>query len=115
MAIQLKSNFAEAYNNRGLTYFTKGEIERSIEDLNKAIELKPDYTEAYYNRGIVWSHQQQWEKARLDLTIAKVMRKDNIESYQHVNKYVTDFEQKYNVKLPEDIAALLTPRNHSNS
>ena len=52
---------------------------------------------------------QKWEKAKSDLTIARNMGVDIITSFHNVYASVADFEQKHNVKLPGDIAALLTP------
>ena len=51
MAIALKPDFAEAYNNRGNALW---DLQRPVEALasyDKAIALKPDYAEAYDNRG----------------------------------------------------------------
>ena len=87
-AIALKSDYANAYNNRGNAYNQKDEFERAIADLNKAIEINSNYALAYYNRGLAWLSLGEWEKARVDLTTARSM----------------------GVKLPADIAAMLTPQ-----
>ena len=108
-AIELKPNFAEAYNNRGLAYFAEGELEFAIEDLDKSIESNPNYAETYYNRAVVWSQMKRWEDARLDLRVANIIGKDSIPSFQHINRSVVNLEQISDVKLPEDIAAMLTP------
>src|SRR5262245_51729587 len=50
-AIQLKPDYADAYNNRGEAYLDKGDKERAFADFDKAIQLKPDYADAYNNRG----------------------------------------------------------------
>jgi tetratricopeptide (TPR) repeat protein len=41
-----------AYNNRGLAFFTLGEIEKAIGDYQTAIAQDPSYAEAYSNLGI---------------------------------------------------------------
>ena len=64
---------------------------------------------AYNNRGEAWLHLQEWEKAKEDLTTAKNMGWDIIDSFRNDYESVKDFEQKHNVKMPEDIAAMLTP------
>ena len=109
IAIQLNPNFAEAYNNRGYAYHKKGEIDRAIEDYDSAIQIKPDDVRFYNNRGIALLDLQEWGRAKSDLTIAKNMGVDIIALFHNAYASVTDFEQKHNVKLPEDIAALLTP------
>ncbi len=39
--IELKPDYAFAYNNRGNVYDDKGEYDKAIGDYNKTIELKP--------------------------------------------------------------------------
>ncbi len=53
-AIQLKPDYAEAYNNRGFAYYLKGNEERAIADYTRAIELRPNYPKAYNSRGVVY-------------------------------------------------------------
>ena len=108
-SIQLNPDFADAYNYRGIAYKNKGKIDRAIEDYDQAIQLKPDNVSFYNNRGIALLHLQEWEKAKSDLTIAKNMGVDIIALFQNSYSSVADFEQRYNVEIPEDLAALLTP------
>jgi tetratricopeptide (TPR) repeat protein len=53
-AIQLKPDYAEAYNDRGFTYYLKGDAERAIADYTRAIELRPNYPKAYNSRGVAY-------------------------------------------------------------
>ena len=108
-AIQLDPDLAEAHNNLGLVYLKKGEYDRAIKNFDKAIQLKPDYANAHCNRSGIWLNLHKWEKARSDLTIAQNMGVDIIALFHNAYASVADFEQKHNVKLPEDIAAMLTP------
>ena len=108
-SIQLNPNFADAYNYRGIAYRNKGEIARAIEDHDQAIQIKSDNVLFYNDRSIVLLQAQEWEKAISDLTIARNMGVDIITSFHNAYASVADFEQKHNVKLPEDIAAMLTP------
>ena len=107
--LKLDPNSADAYNNRGYAYHKKGEIDRAIEDYDKAIQIKPDDVRFYNNRGIALLDLQEWERAKSDLTIARNMGVDIIALFRNAYANVADFEQKHNAKLPEDIAALLTP------
>ena len=109
-AIELNSKFAEAYLGRGFVYFLKGEVKCAIKDYNKAIELNPELAEAYLGRGIYWLYLQKWQEARSDLAVAKNKGADIIKEFCDTFKNVAEFEQKYDVKLPEDIAAMLTQR-----
>ena len=53
---------------------------------------------------------QEWEKAKEDLTTARDKQENIIiEQFRKEYENVADFEQKHEIKLPEDIAAMLTP------
>jgi tetratricopeptide (TPR) repeat protein len=55
MAIRLRPDYAEAYNDRGHAYHWKGgNGDRAIADFTRAIELRPNYPTAYNNRGVVY-------------------------------------------------------------
>ncbi|MDE0484411.1 MAG: tetratricopeptide repeat protein [Candidatus Poribacteria bacterium] len=106
--LRLNPNSADAHNNRGHAYYEKGDFDRALEDYDQAIQLKSDNVLYYNNRGIALLALQEWEKAKSDLTIARNMGVDIIALFSNAYANVTDFEQKHNVKLPEDIAAMLT-------
>ena len=109
-AVELNPNNADPYNNRGGIYVKNAEYNRGLADYNEAIRLNPGSAETYYNRGVLWLILQEWEKAKEDLRIAREQQ-ENIVSTEFRKDYenISNFEQKHNVKLPEDIAALLTP------
>ena len=109
-AIELNPNYAIAYYNRGLAYGEKGDYERAIKDYSKTIDLQPDLAEAYYNRGEAWLHLKEWEKAKSDLTAARGMGINLITAFDYLYESVEDFEESNGVKLPEDIAVMLTPQ-----
>src|SRR5260370_42021352 len=52
-AIELNSQMADAYNNRGSAWLLKGNTEQAVADFSTAISIDPDFSEAYYNRGYV--------------------------------------------------------------
>ena len=107
-AIKWNPNDAQAYHSRGYTYYIKGAYDRAIADYNNTIVLNPDEAQAYNNRGMCWLHLQNWQGARSDLTIAKNKGMDIIAVFRDKYKNVGTFEQQYSVKLPEDIAVMLT-------
>ena len=109
-AIELEPSDANAYYNRGAAYGNKGQLRCAIKDFTKAIELKPDYACAYNNRGEARLHLQAWKDAKSDLISARDMGADIIASFHNSYSSVADFEQRNGVKLPEDIAAMLTPQ-----
>ena len=109
-AIKLDLNPADAYNNRGVVYVKRDDVTRALEDYTKAIELNPNRDIPYYNRGVVWLHLQEWEKAKTDLTAAKKKGMDIIASFRDGYKNVETYEKRHRIKLPEDIAHMLTQR-----
>ena len=111
--IKLKPSLAPPYLNRAVTYRLEGNFTQAIEDYNKAIELDPQLALAYYNRGEAWLHQREWEKARVDLITAKRIGMDVIAAFHDSYKNVETYEQRHRVKLPEDIALLLTQRRRT--
>ena len=48
-AIKINNNFAEAYNNLGLSELNLGDLEKALENFLIAIKLKPDYDNAHNN------------------------------------------------------------------
>ena len=109
-AIELKPDFAEAYDMRGIAYYEKGDYDWAIKDYDKVIELEPNNAKAYNIRGVTWLHLRKWDNANSDLTVASSKGLDIISVFREIHKNVAEFEQKYGVKLPEDIAAMLTQR-----
>ena len=109
--IQLQPNDAEAYNNRGVAYYRKGEINFAIKDYNRAMNLNPDFVaKVYCNRGEAWLRLREWGKAKSDLTAARDMGADIITSFRNEYASVPDFECINGVKLPEELATMLTPQ-----
>ena len=144
-AIELNPDFAIAYNNRGVVYGNKGDFDKAIQNLNKAIELDPELAEGYGNhgntyvlnvlkgdfdkaiqdlgaaidsnpedanayavRGLLRLHLREWQKAKADLTVAKDIGIDIAALFHNGYESVEDFEAENEVKVPEDIAALLS-------
>ena len=109
-AIELNPIHTEAYCNRGSAYFCNGEFDLAIADYTKAIKLDPDSGEVYCNRGLAWLVLQDWDKARTDLAAAKRIGLEVSTWFHKLYKSVADFERIIDAKLPENIAAMLTPK-----
>lgn len=107
IVINRNSEDAHAYNNRGDALLSQGKFNKAIKDYNTAIKLKPDYGFFYLNRSKAWLYLQEWEKARWDLTSARESGFNSIGLFHNDYQSIEDFEQKNNVQLPEDIAAML--------
>ena len=51
-AIEINSNFAQAYYRRGLANFDLGNIKTAIADYTQALAINSNYIDAYFARGI---------------------------------------------------------------
>ena len=80
-AIELKPDYAVAYNNRGNSRSNLSDNKGAIEDYNKAIELKPDDAEAYSNRGVSRSNLSDNKGAIEDYTKAIELKPDYADAY----------------------------------
>ena len=113
-AIALNPMDANPYVNRGSAYYDKGDYDRAIQDLDKAMVLEQNPADvyrnrgiAYYARGIAWLKQSEWDKAKADLAVAKEMRFNIAATLRREHGGIANFEQKYDIVLPNDIAAML--------
>jgi tetratricopeptide (TPR) repeat protein len=102
-AIQLKPDFAEAYNNRGFAYYLNGNPEVAIADFTRAIELRPNYPKAYNSRGVVYmTNGYESSKAIADFDRAIALKRDfryayinraNARLFRHPRLALADFHQ----------------------
>lgn len=70
-AIELKSNYWEAYVIRGTANAQKGELDKAISDFTEVIRLNPKDPNGYRNRSIAYAKKGEKEKALADVTEAK--------------------------------------------
>ena len=62
-AIQLKPDYPEAHNNRGIVLQELERFDEALQSYDRAIQLKPDYPEAYNNRGIALQELRRFDEA----------------------------------------------------
>ena len=83
-AIELKPDFAEAYNNRAYAYYSKYDgTGDPLSDLNRAIEIKPNFPHAYNTRGCVYMQSGHPDKAILDFNSAIQLQPDYPRAYRN--------------------------------
>ena len=58
---------AEAFNDRGVAYRLKGELDRAIQDYSQAIKLNGKFADAYNNRGVAYDRKGDYDRAISDL------------------------------------------------
>ncbi len=64
--LEINSEYADAYINRGNSYCHLMENDKAIKDYNKALEINPEIADAFYNRGIVYINLNEYDKAIKD-------------------------------------------------
>ena len=82
-ALSLKSDFADAYTNRGTAKAMLGQLEAAIADFDQALSLHPDDAEVYYNRGSVGFDLGDYEAVIADFDRAIHLKPDYIEAYSY--------------------------------
>ena len=105
-AIELNPDYLEAYNQRGYAFFSKMEYENAIKDFDYTIQNSPHDTVVNFFKGLAALYLQDWEKAK---SVFEADKKSSEKLFSMIYHSVSDFEQEYNVKLPADIAEMLTP------
>ncbi len=65
-AIDMDRFYADAFYNRGCSYYEVGRYDESISDLSRAIELDPGADEYYGQRSVVYLFNDQPDLAQAD-------------------------------------------------
>jgi len=111
--IELNPKLAEAFNNRGIAYKAKGELDKAIADYNQAIELNPKDAEAFNNRGIAYKAKGELDKAIADYNQAIELNPKDAEAMANLGrayqtkkdkekaKYWYEQALKYKAQLPD--------------
>ncbi len=68
------------YNNRGIIYLQRGELDKAITDFDAALQGGPDYL-VYYNRGRAWSQKGDYDRAIADLNQAIELYPNFVKAY----------------------------------
>ena len=92
-AIELDPNLAQAYFNRGDTYYRLHRYKVALVDLNRVIELDPNFAQAYFNRGNTYARLQQYEAALADYSRAIELELDPNFAQAHYNLGVSLYKQ----------------------
>ncbi len=82
-AIRLKPDYAEAFNNRGIARYAKGDLEGALQDYSEAIRLKPDYAIAFNNRGAARFATGDFETALQDYNEAIRLKPDYADAFHN--------------------------------
>jgi len=72
---------AIAYNNRGLAYQEKGEVDRAVADFTTAIKFSPNDARVYSNRGSAYATKGELDRAIANLSKAIALNPKYADAY----------------------------------
>ena len=91
-AIELDSDFAEAYSNRCLVFIQLGDYAQATEDCSTALTLNPNNTEAYLNRGLAYHRLRNYSGAIAEYNQVIERSQDDLRAYY--NRGLARFERQ---------------------
>src|SRR5262249_40518604 len=80
-AIELKPDYAIAFNNRCFAYYAKGEHDQAIRDCDHAIRLDSKQANFFVSRGNVLRKKHDYDQAMADYNEAIRLDPDNVNAY----------------------------------
>ena len=110
-AIFLNPDYADTYNNMGITLKEQGKLDEALTALNKALSIDPDNAEAYYNIGNALKEQGYLEEAIEAYTKALSVNPDltiihysisSIKTYKADDKHFLQVQKLYKIKSLSD-------------
>ncbi|MDA9989519.1 tetratricopeptide repeat protein [Paracoccaceae bacterium] len=89
-ALAIKPDYAEAYNNIGISLKELSRLDESVKAYNKALAIKPDYAEAYNNMGTTLKEQEKLEEAKEAYNKALTIKPDSAEIYKNIGNILKE-------------------------
>jgi tetratricopeptide (TPR) repeat protein len=83
-AVKANEDFAEAYNNLGLTMFYKSSFDEAIEEFKNAIKIDPEFPMAHANLGLAFLNKDMVDEAIKELTKAVSLDNELPEAYYNL-------------------------------
>ncbi|NET36108.1 MAG: tetratricopeptide repeat protein [Cyanothece sp. SIO1E1] len=80
-ALQIDSEFAQAYAKRGASYYELKNYELAVTDYERALEINPDDAEAYAGRCLAHYRLGNYPQAQQDCTQALITRPDDADAF----------------------------------
>jgi tetratricopeptide (TPR) repeat protein len=82
-AIAIDTRLEVVYYNRGAVNFRTRDLNKAIDDFNRAIAIKPDFAMAYCNRGSVWVALGSFQRAIADFDRAIMIQPNMLQAFQN--------------------------------
>ena len=100
---------ANVYHNLGIAYAAKRDYHNAIHHYDQALQLGPNaYTR--YHRFEAWLLLNQWEEAKQAAISVYTGWEEITAIFEEFYESVSDFEEKNDIELPDDIVELLGGR-----
>ncbi len=113
-ALELKINDQVAtYNNRAHTFSEMKKYDCAIQDYTKSIQLRAQNPEAYFSRSMCRLILKRWKGARKDLIAASKHGFDIKAEFRDTFASAANFERRFEVKLPPNVVAMLSPASNA--
>ena len=107
-AIELDPEYADAYNYRGISHLSNGDVDNAIADYTEAISLDQEFAEAYKDRATAHFGNSDFDNAITDYTKAIQLDPDDTNIYNYrglahfgnseVDKAIGDFSRAIQLK-----------------
>lgn len=108
-AVELKTDDAVAFLNRGKTHYNLKAFDKAGADYNKAIELDPKGSKAYYNRGVLFEKLGNLDKAIADYQKAVDLDASNEAARTGLKKLQDDQKAKAAAQAPPPPVPVVEP------
>ncbi|WP_416678937.1 tetratricopeptide repeat protein [Candidatus Pseudothioglobus sp. Uisw_016] len=92
-AITLKSDYAEAYKNLGITLKDLGQLDAAVNSLKKSITIEPNYLDAHYNLAITFRALNQLDDAANSYEKAILIKPNFAEAHNNLGNALKDLDQ----------------------
>ncbi len=112
-ALKVNPDYNKAFEARAVAYEKTGDLEKAIEDWERAIVFDNKETEYYYNIGRLQYELENYKKSVSSLERAIDVKKTNMVAYQYLVKSQIELED-YNKALENINTALLLKENGVN-
>jgi len=107
-------DLGRVYNNRGVEYAHKRDLDRAIADSDRAIRLNPQFADAYHNRGIAWGQKGYLDRAIADFDQVIRLNPEYADAYYN-RAAIWGKKGYFNRAIAEFDAALKIFPNHARS
>jgi tetratricopeptide (TPR) repeat protein len=105
---------ARAHSNLGFVLIGAGQLDRAMEECNRALQISPDFPDALNNRGLVYATKGQHDKAIADYNRVLQLQPDHSEAYNNRGASYAEMN-RYAEALADYIRAVKLKPNYGDA